>query len=343
MNEVELPYAAALKSATHSRRSVLKKLGAATLTVFSTGRMSFAAGLSVPTETGTGALLSQIQSVYQQAQDLGVEIPSNAPGESDIGSLALDISSIVDGALEKQNIDPEAAKSLASEAGLLLSQLNASNRDPVNEQDFNGAPPSMESLAAEYSTRFEKCMIQKAHANEVNRAAKLILSKSYRDRYAAVESDTGVPWYVIGALHYREASLNFLGHLHNGDFLRAKTVQVPRGRPAGKWPPSPWDPNEAWRLSAVDALKLERFDRVKAWTVEQMLYKFESYNGWGYRSHPGFSSPYLWNYTQYYTGGGYPCDHCWSDSYISKQAGLVSIIHAIKTTDPSAFEIKHGI
>src|SRR6185503_10373839 len=99
-----------------------------------------------------------------------------------------------------------------------------------------------------------------------------------RKRYAAAGAPVGTPWYVVGVIHALESSLNFSAHLHNGDPLTARTVQVPAGRPPTGIPPFQWEE------SAIDALTLEAFPSVKLWTVERIAYQLEAYNGWGYRS-----------------------------------------------------------
>ena len=69
---------------------------------------------------------------------------------------------------------------------------------------------------------------------------------SNRKRYAAAGNPVGTPWYVVGVIHALESSLNFGRHLHHGDPLTARTVQVPAGRPkTGKPPFSPGKPARA--------------------------------------------------------------------------------------------------
>src|SRR5262249_45359500 len=114
------------------------------------------------------------------------------------------------------------------------------------------------------------------------------------------------------------------------DRLDRKTTHVPAKRPVGVWPPTPFDPRTAWRLSAIDALT--KFKEIRAWTVEEMLFKFEEYNGFGYRPH-GILSPYVWNYSQFYSHGGFPCDRCWSDTYVSRQAGAGVIVRSLSQVD----------
>jgi lysozyme family protein len=46
-----------------------------------------------------------------------------------------------------------------------------------------------------------------------------------------VREDLGIPWGFVAVIHNMEASLDFTKHLHNGDPLTSKTVQVPVARP----------------------------------------------------------------------------------------------------------------
>ena len=73
-------------------------------------------------------------------------------------------------------------------------------------------------------------------------------SPTAKPRYDQVANATGVPWYVIGIIHEMEGGLNFTTHLHNGDPLTRRTVQVPAGRPPTGMPPFQWEE------SAIDAL-----------------------------------------------------------------------------------------
>ena len=66
-----------------------------------------------------------------------------------------------------------------------------------------------------------------------------------------------------GVIHSLEAGLSFARHLHNGDPLSARTVQVPRGRPLADEPPFTWE------QSAADALTMEGITDVKGWTVPE--------------------------------------------------------------------------
>lgn len=57
--------------------------------------------------------------------------------------------------------------------------------------------------------------------------------KKNQARYERVSQATGVPWELIGAIHYRESDFDFGAALHNGDKIIGtgrKTYRVPAGR-----------------------------------------------------------------------------------------------------------------
>lgn len=140
-------------------------------------------------------------------------------------------------------------------------------------------------------------------------------------QYKEVEAITGVPWFFIGVIHSMEANNDFTRHLHNGDSLKAKTVNVPKGRPIGV-------PPFTWKASAVDALKYMGYDKVTDWTVPNMLYLFEKYNGFGYRK-KGIYSPYLWSFSNLYTKGKYTADGKYDPNAVSRQVGAGVILKTV--------------
>ena len=232
---------------------------------------------------------NEYQEIISEARRQGLPTSSSLAASRPIG-----LAELIAQALEKPS--DEAAAALATRASDLLAQISHNRRDGLEFDPFGplpaAPPPSFESLRSEYKKYFTNAKVDKSHATELRNAASFITSAVARKRYEEVQSDTGVPWYIIGALHYREANLNFMGHLHNGDPLLRQTVQVPSGRPPEPWPPpGVTDPKRLWRLSAVDALaKLRRM--TSDWTMERMCYGFEQYNGFGCRQHH-CASPYL--------------------------------------------------
>jgi lysozyme family protein len=183
--------------------------------------------------------------------------------------------------------------------------------------------PSLTSaLRAEYQQLFDSCQIRPERQAEVDACAERALG--HRLRYESVAQPLGLPWYVLAVIHSLEASARFDTHLHNGDPLSARTVHVPAGRPLAGAPPF------GWEASATDALQLARYDRWDDWSVPGILFKWESYNGWGYRNaHPEVKSPYLWSYTNHYLRGKYVADGTFSASAVSKQVGAAALLRRL--------------
>ncbi len=177
-----------------------------------------------------------------------------------------------------------------------------------------------DKLRKEYNTLFKTCQTNPGKDAAVQQIVNAITAS--QARYENVSSSTGVPWQVIAAIHSMEAGLRFDQHLHNGDPLSARTVQVPAGRPVSGSPPFTWE------ASAMDALAYDGMTTWSDWTLSGSLYKLEGYNGWGYRSH-GINTPYLWSYCQHYTQGKYVADGKWSDTAVSKQCGAALILKAL--------------
>ncbi|MBR1121454.1 TIGR02594 family protein [Bradyrhizobium lablabi] len=177
------------------------------------------------------------------------------------------------------------------------------------------------ALAAEYKSLWDTAVIRPEKAQVVKKTAQDV--RGLKATYDEVSAATGVPWYFIGAVHNLEASLRMDRHLHNGDRLTARTVQVPDGRPKSGSPPF------TWAASAIDALTMHGLQNIgKAnWSIERILFELERYNGFGYRrNHPEVKSPYLWSCTNHYTRGKYVGDHKFDPNAESSQVGAAAVL-----------------
>jgi lysozyme family protein len=144
-------------------------------------------------------------------------------------------------------------------------------------------------------------------------------------RYKAVADVIGCPWWAIGIIHGLECSWSFAKHLHNGDPLGAPTTRVPAGRPSGWMSLSSGE--RTWERSAEDALRRLGWDKVPVWTIPELLYRLETYNGMGYRLyHPDVPTPYLWAGTTVYTSGKYASDGKFDPTLVSRQIGAAALI-----------------
>ena len=165
---------------------------------------------------------------------------------------------------------------------------------------------------------------------EVERdAAKLV---GYRDRYAAVSTETKVPIIVLAVLHNRESNARFDTYLGNGQLLSKVTTITPKGR--GPFP--------TWEAGATDIIRHLGIDKVAdqpgAWSIEQALYQEELWNGFGYRSH-GVNTPYLWAGTNQYgppsgAPGKFVQDGKFDERAIDRQLGTAGLMKAMAALAP---------
>jgi lysozyme family protein len=179
--------------------------------------------------------------------------------------------------------------------------------------------PFTEALRSEYESLFNTCIIRPGRAKEADGlVAKLQANKP---RYLKVSGAQGIPWHFVAVIHNMEAGLNFTKHLHNGDPLTARTVQVPAGQPKNGNPPFTWEE------SASDALAMKKLGAKTDWSFAGTLYQLERYNGFGYRLyHPHVLSPYLWSASNHYESGKYVSDGTWSDTAKSGQCGSAVLL-----------------
>ncbi len=155
-------------------------------------------------------------------------------------------------------------------------------------------------------------------------AAKIAANRA---RYDAVSKATGVPWDVIGVIHYREASGDFAGVLHNGQKIigkGTKTTIVPKGR----------GPFDTWEAAAADALwdSAPYAAKNTDWSIGGTLDLLERYNGLGYRS-KGLPSPYLWAGTDQYVKGKYVADGKFDPDYVDTQLGVAPILMKLRENE----------
>jgi lysozyme family protein len=180
---------------------------------------------------------------------------------------------------------------------------------------------------AGYAKLWRSMSIPSEKLKSVDAVARRIVAA--KPKYASIENATGVPWWFIGILHYRESNLNFTKHLHNGDPLTKRTTRVPAGRPLGK-PPFTFD------VSAIDALKMKGFHKIRDWTIDRVLFECERYNGFGYMYRKGHNSPYVWGATNHQTRGKFIADGKFDPRHMDTQLGVAPILKRIMELDRSA-------
>ena len=166
------------------------------------------------------------------------------------------------------------------------------------------------------------------------KARKVLAGKA---QYLKVQSATGVPWFWVGIAHMMEGDCDFTTHLHNGDSLKARTKQVPAGRPPNGNPPFDW------YVSAIDAVTMpgKRYQLIANWSIERCLYQWEAYNGFGYVRTDNYT-PYLWARTNINDGTGkYVADgHYNPGANADGQCGAAAILKCLMEIDDS---VKFGV
>lgn len=193
------------------------------------------------------------------------------------------------------------------------AMLPARLKPPANATDFA-------TLKDEYAAWYAACQVRPERKGELAYYLKRLTQG--QQTYQQVGAELNIPWVFIGITHGMECGFNFKGHLHNGDPLTARTVQVPKGRPATGNPPF------TWSQSARDALIYKGYHQVADWSVPHMLHLFERYNGMGYRRR-GVPTPYLWSFSNLFEKGKFVADGHFDPEAISKQCGAALMLKAV--------------
>lgn len=185
---------------------------------------------------------------------------------------------------------------------------------------------TFEQLRGDYAQRWDDMSLLPSRVVEMDFAAKKIIAG--KTVYQTVERHTGVPWAFVGVLHWREASCDFAGVLHNGEKILG-TGHLTRLEPKGR------GPFVTWVDSALDALAIKGY-RVGTpdWTVERALFEGERFNGFGYR-YRGLPSAYLWSGSDQYKGGKFVRDGQFDASVQDKQTGIAPLMARLLTLDKS--------
>lgn len=207
------------------------------------------------------------------------------------------------------------ALSAAAAPALALAYAAGSQFVPINSTRYA-------ELKDEYASYFQQCTARAQYQPYLDfYSARLRkFQPVYQDLCSGLGN--GMPWPFVGILHAMEGGFNFTTHLHNGDPLARRTVQVPQNRPPTGQPPF------TWRDSARDALQMKGYDKVSDWSVPHMLYLWEKYNGLGYRPR-GVPSPYLWSFSTIYTSGKYVADGRFDSGAVSRQCGAALMLKTL--------------
>lgn len=195
-------------------------------------------------------------------------------------------------------------------------------------QDSNITVPTSSASSSRFDSKaiqsegeqlFDQAVIDPSRMSYLDKVAERI--RTGKERYQTIETKTRVPWYVVGLLHHRCCDGDFSYHL-NGDPLTDRTVRVPKGRPAEGNPPFSWED------STVDIVNIYRWQDTDWSSVGMVLYKLESFDGFGYRSR-NVRSPYVWGCTNLYVSGKYVRDGVFDPNMKDPQCGTGALLKVL--------------
>lgn len=188
--------------------------------------------------------------------------------------------------------------------------------------------PTYRSMWSIYAKQWDKMIIKPERLNEFKKIAKARISE--KPKYIEVEKATGVPWAMVAVIDQRESGAKG-GVLHNGEMIVGtgrKTKLVPVGR----------GPFKTWLEAAIDALTMpgKAWDKVIDWRLEKVIYRLESFNGWGYYWH-GVPSAYVWSGSNIYKSGKYIFDgpQGWRANVVDIQLGCAPLLLSMMQLDTS--------
>jgi lysozyme family protein len=197
---------------------------------------------------------------------------------------------------------------------------------------------SFAALRPEYETYWERISARGGltKSAQARAEAKEIIAPTAKARFLAVEERTGVPWFVTGIIHTREAGSppNFACWLHNGDPMRdhdmrpRQTTHVPSHRPP--------NPSCSWEDGAADAYQFEGLTGKTDWSPAFVAWLLERFNGFGYRLYHHIPSPYLWGGTIVQKRGKYTRDKQFDSDVMDEQIGGMALLAALMQLDVTA-------
>jgi lysozyme family protein len=193
--------------------------------------------------------------------------------------------------------------------------------------------PAFTALQAGYARLWTDLVPRPEHESALKEICAALIAR--KAAYEAVSQAVwGKPdsWFIVALIDQMEhdpARGLCNSHLHNGDSLAHRTVDVPAGRP-----PPPAEPPFTFLASAMDALHYDGFDQVASWTPERLAYWLERYNGEGYLDKP-IANPYLAAWSNLYTAGKYTSDHHYDPEAVSQQPGALTLLKILIDLDPT--------
>lgn len=234
----------------------------------------------------------------------------------------------------KQKPEPKIKETIKSPVTLEEEQEQVYYADRPSDLPASGHYDGWypDKIRKEYAYNYARCVIGKEWMPLVEKyVSKYKANKHIYEQISALTPNK-IPPKVIAVIHMKESSMDFDTHLHNGDSLSRRTVQVPKGMP--KAPPANGK-RYTFIESALDALKHDGFFNVTDWSIGNTHFMLEKYNGSGYRTGAGRNtiprnaSPYTYSGTQFYISGQYVKDGKFSPTAKAKNLGCMAFLKAL--------------
>jgi len=171
-------------------------------------------------------------------------------------------------------------------------------------------------LKSEYESWVANCKPLPGRLHEIDLVATRLTRTNYLEKFKAVQDKIGVPIVVQATICEREDGCDFTKSPAQGDPWN----QVSRHVPRGIGPFSSWEESAIYSWTKADALNVNSVP----WSLAYACYKWEFYNGGGYRAH-GIRSPYVVGGTNLQQPGKYISDGEFDRTHMDTQLGCLPI------------------
>lgn len=148
---------------------------------------------------------------------------------------------------------------------------------------------------------------------------KMISNKARYENVSHHFPNPGLKWWLVALLHEMECEQDFTKYLGNGQSLNRVTTIVPKGR----------GPFDSFEDGAIDAIKLQGLDEVTDWSIGNLIYVLEGFNGFGYEKLHHMNSPYAWAGSNHYIKGKYTSDGHFDPDAVSGQIGFALLLKTL--------------
>ena len=172
-------------------------------------------------------------------------------------------------------------------------------------------------LQAEYESWVAHVVPNPDRVHEIDEVARHLTQDTILQNYLEVQEAIGIPAVVQACICEREDGTNFSKSPAQGDPWNRVSIHVPRG--IGPFPS--WKAAAIYSWTKADALNVIS---VPAWTMPYACFKWEGYNGFGYRAH-GVRTPYVVGGTNLQQPGKYISDGSFDPNHMDSQLGCLPI------------------